>query len=475
MCLAFATLRGSRTGWSAGRLRIPYSAPALALLAAGALAGFPLDDIWHALYGIDVTMWSPTHLLMIGAASLATIAIWLVLAEARAGGPPGRPLLWASWGGTALVGLSTFQLEYDMGIPQWQLVFQPLLVAAAAGIVLMAARAAAGRGGALAAVALFLLLRGAALLLIEFGFGHTPPRVPLYLGEAAVVEVLFWLLAGRARPWQLAVACGLGIGTIGLGVETAWINAWFPNQWTAALLPTAWQAMLVAVAGAFVGLALGGVLAGGRLDLLPAAVPLAGLAVIALVLGYHVLARHPAPDTITVSTQPAGPVEPLRTHDGGMNPGAPVRLEVGISPAPPPGDQVVAVAWQGHQPVVHHRLVEVAPGVYRADEPLPTGGDWKSIAVYGRGDVLDAVPISMPADAAYRLSPDEAPVEPRTARAVGTADVLMREFHGGSSRFGLAVYAVFLGFVAAWVASLALAARQIGRRPSVSSSARAAA
>ena len=30
-----------------------------------ALGGFPLDDLWHAHYGVDVTMWSPTHLLMI--------------------------------------------------------------------------------------------------------------------------------------------------------------------------------------------------------------------------------------------------------------------------------------------------------------------------------------------------------------------------------------------------------------------------
>ena len=39
-----------------------------------ALAGFPLDDIWHRLFGQDVTLWGPTHLMLIGGASLATLA-----------------------------------------------------------------------------------------------------------------------------------------------------------------------------------------------------------------------------------------------------------------------------------------------------------------------------------------------------------------------------------------------------------------
>ena len=105
----------------------------------------------------------------------------------------------------------------------------------------------------------------------------------------------------------------------------------------------------------------------------------------------------------------------------------------------------------------------MAPGLYRPDGPLPTGGDWKSIVVFGRGDSLDAAPVSMPADPANRLPPVETPLEPRTAKAVGTPDVLMREFHAGLSGFALAVYAIFLAFVVGWVGSLALAARQIGR------------
>src|SRR5207302_7401719 len=156
--VALATRDRSAPGLRVGPLRVPVSSVPLGLLAAGALAGFPLDDYWHAVYGIDVTMWSPTHLLMIGAASLTPIAVWLMSLEGGEGGQPAIP----GWvfAGTALVGLSTFQLEYDMGIPQWQMLFHPALLAGAAAIGLVAARSAMGRGGALLAALVLILLRG---------------------------------------------------------------------------------------------------------------------------------------------------------------------------------------------------------------------------------------------------------------------------------------------------------------------------
>ena len=37
-------------------------------------AGFPLDDIWHRIFGQDVTLWGPTHLMMIGGAGFSTLS-----------------------------------------------------------------------------------------------------------------------------------------------------------------------------------------------------------------------------------------------------------------------------------------------------------------------------------------------------------------------------------------------------------------
>ena len=55
-----------------------WHAPVGGLLMAGcglyALTGFPLDDIWHRIFGQDVTLWGPTHLMMIGGAGFSTLA-----------------------------------------------------------------------------------------------------------------------------------------------------------------------------------------------------------------------------------------------------------------------------------------------------------------------------------------------------------------------------------------------------------------
>ena len=60
------------------RITGQWFAPVSGIYLAGcglyALIGFPLDDVWHRLFGQDVTLWGPTHLMLIGGAGLATIA-----------------------------------------------------------------------------------------------------------------------------------------------------------------------------------------------------------------------------------------------------------------------------------------------------------------------------------------------------------------------------------------------------------------
>ena len=55
-------------GWWA-----PAGGLMIAACGAFALTGFPLDDLWHRLFGQDVTLWGPTHLMLIGGGSLATL------------------------------------------------------------------------------------------------------------------------------------------------------------------------------------------------------------------------------------------------------------------------------------------------------------------------------------------------------------------------------------------------------------------
>src|SRR5881227_2629069 len=63
--------------------RAPLGGVLIFLCGAFALSGFPLDDVWHTLFGQDVTLWGPTHVLMIGGASLATLGVWVLLVEGQ--------------------------------------------------------------------------------------------------------------------------------------------------------------------------------------------------------------------------------------------------------------------------------------------------------------------------------------------------------------------------------------------------------
>ena len=62
----------------------------MAACGAFALAGFPLDDIWHRLFGQDVTLWGPTHLMLIGGAGMTLIGQAVLLRRACARGRGGR-------------------------------------------------------------------------------------------------------------------------------------------------------------------------------------------------------------------------------------------------------------------------------------------------------------------------------------------------------------------------------------------------
>ena len=62
------------------------------IFAAGAFAliGFPLDDMWHRLFGQDVTLWGPTHLMLIGGAGMTLIGQAILLREGSARGRRGQ-------------------------------------------------------------------------------------------------------------------------------------------------------------------------------------------------------------------------------------------------------------------------------------------------------------------------------------------------------------------------------------------------
>jgi hypothetical protein len=456
-------------GWYA-----PLGGVVLLATSSFSLAGFPLDDFWHRLFGQDVTLWGPTHLMLIGGAGLSLIGHAILLVEGgpqrdRIGKGTNRALAFvartrlAGVCGGLLIGLSTFQAEFDFGVPQFRFVFQPLLIAVAAGIALVAARIYAGRGGALAAVAYFLVIRGLIALLVGPALGETVPHMPLWIAEAVVVELVA-LRIGRERPYLFGALSGLGIGTVGIAAEWGWSHVWMPMPWQGSMLDEVVllvpaTAVAAGVVGAFVGTALGMPRFPGRLPaprLLPAA---AGVLVIAAAVGYG------------LQVDPEQGVRAELTTSAPRGPEQRVDVTARFSPADATRDAnwLVALGWQGKTTLVLEDLERVGDGVYRTTSPVPTGGSWKTLLRLHRDDSLLVVPVYMPADPAIPVK--EVPLERRVTReAVYDHDLLQREVKDDvSSTLPAVAYSVvglivliFLG-VLGW--ALARLARGFAREP----------
>lgn len=427
-----ATRTRAEVGWRAGRWRIPRGAAGLMAGGAAAFTSFSTDELWHWAYGLDVTMWSPPHLGMISAAVFAPLSAWLLYAEAgpAAGRPWVRRCVPIGLAGIALTALSAPQLEFDLGVPQWQQLFQPVLIAVAGGFALTAARAALGRGGALIAVAGFLAVRGLFYLLATQLWQLAEPRFPLYLAAAIAVEAAFVLAPRRA-----ALAAGLGVGTLGLAGAWGFSHVWGWHPWGPGLLPGIGAATLAAVGAAVLGTAFGRVVSHRASGVRPVAVA-AGLA--AVLAGLAIPLPRTTPDaTVTVRTAEIG--------DGLAE------LGVTITPADAAvgADRFEVLSWQGggHQ---NAALREVAPGEYRADRPVPVTGSWKSLVRIARADGLGGAPVYMPADPAVGAAAVPVAAE-RTQALVGERELMLREAHDGPAWPGIVAYAALTLAITSYV------------------------
>ncbi|HEY1842579.1 MAG TPA: hypothetical protein VGG53_20630 [Mycobacterium sp.] len=405
-----------KPGPAAVRITRNWYAPVGGILMAGcglyAMLGFPLDDIWHRIFGQDVTLWGPTHLMMIGGANFSLFAVLLLEYEGarkieetpadealeRHDRPFIKFLRYLSAGGL-LIGMSVYQIEFDFGVPQFRLVFQPLLIAAAAAIGTIVARMTLGKGAAIIAALFAIALRGAVALIVGPILGAPINWFPLYLGPALVVELVALTPLFR-RPILFGAVSGLGIGTVGLWLESLWIGAVYHYPWPIDLwreaLPTAVPvAILAGVCAALFGM----VLTSQRLP--SRAFGITAVALTVLVIGGTVangLHIHvPKQDTATIKLTdlPSPPGPRLASADVQLNP----PTMAGEHP-----DWVTILAWQGkmqnHRGLVINRLQKVGPGHYVSTEPIPVSGDWKTLLRVHDGRDLAAVPIWAPADSA---------------------------------------------------------------------------
>jgi hypothetical protein len=442
----------------AGDWYAPLGGVLIAACGAFSLVAFPLDDVWHRLFGQDVTLWGPTHLMLIGGAAMTLLGTAVLLVEgerANVGRPDRVELTWVIWlrrvalTGGFLLGLSTFQGEFDFGVPQFRLVFHPMLIMLAAGGALVAARVWLGRGAALGAVAFFLAVRGVIALLVGPVLGEATPHFPPYVVEAVVIELVALRVAPRRSPLAFATVSGALMGTIGLAAEWGWTHVFFPNPWPAELLPEgAILGFAMAIAGALIGAWLGARLASDdmpRTRSLRVAGAAGALAVAALVA---VALPKPADSGISarVVLEEASP-PPERTVN------ATVRLQP--PDAADDAEWLTALGWQGGGLVVND-LDEVGPGAYRTTEPIPVYGDWKAIIRLHDGNSLTALPVYLPEDPA--IPAEEVPASRAFTREfVPDEEIVQRELKddvpGALTTIAYAVVLVItLGFLAllAW-------------------------
>jgi hypothetical protein len=438
-----------RLGW-----RLAPGGVVMLLCGGVALIGFPLDAVWHALFGEDVTLWGPTHLFMIGGAGVSTLGLWMLMRQGIELGRPTRHVHRAHLrvAGSLLIGLSTFQAEFDFGVPQFQLLYQPVLIAFAAAVALVAARSLLGPWGAFKALVLFLVIRSALAIFVGPVIGYTTPHFPLYIAEAAIVELA--ALAAWRSPLRFALLSGAGIGTLGLAAEWGWSHLWMPHPWTASMLPEAVVlALAAAMAGAVLGarlsqsLALPGSDRARLAPLKPAAVAAAGaVALVALFV--------PLPRTGGDGTRAS--IVPARAGEGE------VRLAVRMRPANAArnAEWFEVISWQGRTPGQTRRLTQlrrVGEGRYVTEGSVPVTGNWKSILRLAKGSHLMGLPVYLPASP--QAGRPAVASQPRSGPMIADTFLLQREATGGPGWLTSTAYAVLVAIVAIWLVLLTWALR----------------
>ena len=451
-----------RDGW-----HVPIGGILITVCGVIALLGFPMDDVWHRIFGQDVTLWSPTHIQMVGGASLSTLCLWILLGEGRRD-PSYSPeaerlpgLTDTMLAGSFLIGASTLQAEFDYAVPQFRLLYQPVLIMVAAGLALVPARVRLGAGGAVKAAVVFLTIRGILTLLVTPVMGRTLLHFPLYLGAAIAVELAARFIS-TDRQLSFGLGAGVGIVTLGLAAEWAWTHLWMPIEWPASMLA---ETLAVAVPAG-----LGAAVVGGFISraLAPPDSPRQEVgAWVAAVAGVVVVAAlvYPIP-----MTDVPGATANVTLEDVGEGNTRTVQATIRIEPRELVADAefVNVTAWQGAEwrPGVHSfadPLVQVEPGVFRTTRPIPVDGEWKALIRVHDERAMIAAPIFLPEDRA--IPAPGVPAESEFTREfILGQKLLLREAKEAPGWLTVLAYLLTLAVLVVWIGGVAWGVRHLRRK-----------
>ena len=401
--------RTDRPGLTAIRITEDWYAPlgGVLMCATGAfsLVAFPLDDFWHRLFGQDVTLWGPTHLMLIGGAVMTLLAIAVIQAEVvramRTAGVTHKELAWVRhlrvvWlPGGLLSGMSTFQGEFDFGVPQFQMIFHPLLIMLAAGLTLVMTRIWLGRGAMFGAIGFFIITRLLLNLMVHNSLGESMTHFPLYIVEALCVEAAALLVVTR-RPLAFGLTAGALIGTVGLAAEWGWSHVWMALPWSVEILPeTIALGLAMALAASVLGAWIGARLSADDLPYAETShlrLPAVGAAVaIFAMLAFPLFTKADSDVSAAVA---------LTNVENG--PKRTVNATITLTPrdAADKANWLTITSWQGDGQLITDRLKRVSQGVYRSTQPVPVHGEWKTMVRLHVGRSISGLPIYAPQDRA---------------------------------------------------------------------------
>lgn len=431
--------------WKA--VRIPWSTLPLLALGGAAVMGFPLDELWHKQFGVDVTMWSPTHMLMILGASFVGIAAWLVLADAGVRPHDSR---W-SMGIHAVAAWLTFQGliaslgEFSFGVPQFQQIFHPMILVIASAFAFVAIRLVLGRGWGFG-IAAFNWVTATSLLDTN-GESPVPTKtVGLFITSALAVEIV-GLVVGTEKRLRFAIASGVGVATLGLAGDY-WYNANNAYQpWNTNLLPDAViMGVVVGIAAAILAIPFARS-AGYDEKAKSVPGPLVAAAGVTILLCLAI----PMPRQVGDVTADLRVGEAI----GGFAP-----VEVFLTPKNAADDArfFQAGAWQGGG-IELANMTETEPGHWVSEDRIPVTGNWKALLRLHRGGEMMTVPIYLPADP--EINKPEIPAVNRTMPFQSEATYLLREQHGGNGLFKNGIYTLLVGVMVLWISAFTLAVAKI--------------
>ncbi|RJS47532.1 ABC transporter permease [Nocardioides cavernaquae] len=394
--------------------RVPLGAVIITGAGVIALIGFPADDLWHRLFGQDVTEWGPTHVMMIGGAVTFVLGVPVLLAEAAQVGSRltkgyiGRVL---AVGAMALCGIPfAFLMEFDLGVPQFPAATQFLIFGFLAAWILIAARLWMGPGGAALVSVLYLAIHGFLWLSVDLLPDVLTARFLLLVPSAVIIEVVAAVMQPKRRdhPELFAVIGSLLVGSLGMYAEWLWSKEFMPlpQPFNSEQLPFLLSVSTIAALG-------GGLLAlwlVARIKLIGTKTPpvgrlpfrgfgLAGMVIFVVLMGifgvpktgdtYHATLDFEGVETGEYPCEYPSAIEDepcLRT----------VTVKFDGKDAADGAVWFYALSWQGRPKgfegevprdpeadvpgIVRSALVPTGtPGEYRSEYPVPLYGNWKTL------------------------------------------------------------------------------------------------